>query len=478
MSAKVPNEPQTGHARGFVRITLGLGAALLLGTSGLATVNLWQSPRVTAVQEQPAQLVEAVGGRISLSLSQAVRSVNASDVTLTPAVPYAVESFGPTVIVTLQERLNPATTLHIDVRVTGAATGVEAALEHDVQLPDTRVYTLVQGSGGATDSIVGNDLVGGGAPAELRTQRRVTELAVLPGRALAVLDVQGAKGGAAGGVALGEFQLPGGDYREVIPASLGQLTQLRTESTGLFAGVVATGVGLTAFNEPHQLLLFDGRSGLAAPQPVLRSDGRPFEVADWRFVAGGVGVVVMTTSGELWLATPGLGRRPMRLGEADRLVGIDPDSGELIATRGDSVTAHDIAARVLGKTGAAPRELAHLPVGIPADQTGAAAPAPVAVGLLAGAALVLSDGATLSVFDAGAIRPLYEPAGEGSRIGAVCVSPSGSMLAVEVISKEGEPTGRETRGNRIAYSRTSTIYLHAGSGDVIRSSIGVSPDWC
>lgn len=447
-------------ANTFLLRTIGLCTAVALVAAGLAAASTLQPPRLSGIEYSGAALIESGDARLVFRLNQSVEELNPADVSVKPELPVTTTTDGATVTVRLGARLDYRSELRLKLRVVSRATGVATEIEETLRAPDIRVRTLVRDDRG--DRIISNDLVSGSAPAEINTQRRVQEYAALGDRIFTVVDTRG------GTVEFGEFGGTDRVYTPLIPASNGQLGQLRTDETGQFVGLVADGVELAGRTTVSELLLIDARSGVAPPMTVSGANSRPFAVADWRFVSGGLAVVLRTTADELWLAAPSLGRDAVPLGQAQQIVGVLPDTGEAVVVRRGETVALDVSELVAG--------------GARADTTGTSAERllgtrdPDRTHLGGDVSVVRSaDGHRLLAEHVSSAAELFAPAGAASRIGAVCASPNGAVIAVEVISVDAVSDRRPVRP---AFQGTTTAYLDARTGTQLRSTIGFDPDWC
>lgn len=435
--------------------TLALCAAVAVAAGSLAAASALQPPKLTALEFSPAALTDTDTARVVLRFTQTVREVQPADVTLTPSVAHTVSTDGAAVTVRLSERIDYGAKIRVELRVASAATGSVADVTRAVAAQDIRVRTLVRDDAG--DRIVSNDLVGGARPREIQTNRRVQEYAGLDGRVFTVTDAGG------GAVELGEFGGGERPYTPLIPAELGSLTQLRADTTGKFIGVVASGIELAGRQTENELLVMDARSGVAPPVTVSGSDGIPLRVRDWRFVPGGIGVAVLDEDGELWLATPALGRDPVPLGPADGIVGFLPDTGELVADLSGVARAIDVSGLVSGGAGSE-REARVVERHLPGEVFTAGG----------GRVARSGDAHRLLLMIDGAGQEVFAPTHSGTRIGAICPAPNGSVVAVELISAGAEPDARPVLP---AFRGTTTVYIDAHGGE-LRSSIGFAPDWC
>src|SRR5690349_14334515 len=100
MSTDVPT--RAGRARkrrGRVFVGTFAVVAGVLAVIGLAggAASVAQGPRATSVQVDPAAAAAASGSRLIVTTSQSLADVDASQVTVTPATPFTVDTSGRSV---------------------------------------------------------------------------------------------------------------------------------------------------------------------------------------------------------------------------------------------------------------------------------------------------------------------------------------------------------------------------------------------
>jgi len=76
--------------------TIVIAALAVVGLAG-AAASVAQGPRVSSVQVDPAASVAASGSRLIVTTSQALDTVDPSQVTVTPDVPFTMDTSGRSV---------------------------------------------------------------------------------------------------------------------------------------------------------------------------------------------------------------------------------------------------------------------------------------------------------------------------------------------------------------------------------------------
>lgn len=173
----------------------------------------------------------------------------------------------------------------------------------------------------------------------------------------------------------------------------------------------------------------------------------------WAPVPRGSGLVVLTEDGELLGLDP-LGRgQPTRLGDGlrvDSLDGAAPGGAGLLATVGGVRMLVDPVLKVV-------TPLADTPL--------AAMPVP-AVAAAAGA-----DGRDALALDG---RALLQ-AGQGERMGRVCLSPNAEYAAVELLPASGVSDGLPLAPG---VAGTTTRFVRLEDGASSRGATGMASSWC
>lgn len=473
-------ERPPAERRRFRRLSAALLAVLALVAASLAAVNLMQPPRLTAAEGSLFTLTEYAGTRVVLHLTQPVAPVTAEQLTITPAVPVEVESQGAEVTIRFLEPLDYATRYEIELSVTGAFTGVTGAVEHRIDTADAEVFTLLRSEAG--DRIEAQGLSTGSNHRTVFEAGRIQEFARLSDRLFVVTLPEADR------PELRAVVLADGRSTVFGPTTLTSISQLRVEPRTSFVGYLATGEVVPGQPLDRALLLSDGSASPGPPAVALGPDGEALSVAEWRFVPGSTAIAALTLDGRLLLLDPAFDREPVVLGGFDGMRGFLPNTRELVLLRGGEEVVLDLSGTGAASdaAGAPVAEPLALPAAPAHDDEVARTASGIANRIVLGRGtavdrVVADDGVAQvrlvgpDVDDAGAAQALFAPASATSRIGAMCLSTNGRVLAVEVISAEGAPDGVPSRER---FSATTSSFIELRTGRVLRSVNGTLSDGC
>jgi hypothetical protein len=149
----------TPSRRFLLALTAVLGVLVVVG-AGLGFVSLTQGPRITNVQVAPDEAIESSGSRVILTSNQALAPIDASQVTVEPAVPFTVDAAGRGIGIRFTVPLDDATKYAItvaDVESTGG--GPSATLKAHFTTPASKIFILRRDVSGK-DTIFRTDLGG------------------------------------------------------------------------------------------------------------------------------------------------------------------------------------------------------------------------------------------------------------------------------------------------------------------------------
>ncbi|KQR99159.1 MULTISPECIES: hypothetical protein [Microbacterium] len=316
---------------GFAAVIAVLGVVALAG----AAVSSVQGPRVTAVSVDPQAAVEAGGARVILTTSQSLQKVETSQVTVTPAASFTVQTSGRDIGVRFSNALYDDTQYTVTVHgVVGIGGGPVTTLSESFHTPALSVFMLKRGSG--TDTIFRTGLDGAQAVPvfenpHIEDFRATSQHLVMSVRTaddkpeLIVTDLDGANART--------LPLPGaGDIRDLGVADRGEVigytfTDANVSKTSGDASVLYT----------DSLALQDA----AAPPTRIALSGVSPSVAQWRFVPGTDNILVLTFDGRLLLASSA-GKDPVDLGSAASIDGIARGSTSAIIERPDGTYSIDL----------------------------------------------------------------------------------------------------------------------------------------
>ncbi|MBW8761327.1 MAG: hypothetical protein JF592_01925 [Microbacterium sp.] len=153
------SQARTPSRRFLLALTAVLGVLVVVGAA-LGFVSLTQGPRITNVQVAPAEAIESSGSRVILTANQALSAIDASQVTVEPAVPFTVDAAGRGIGIRFTVPLDDSTKYAItvaDVESTGG--GPSATLKAHFTTPASSMFILRRDVSGK-DTIFLTDLSG------------------------------------------------------------------------------------------------------------------------------------------------------------------------------------------------------------------------------------------------------------------------------------------------------------------------------
>lgn len=312
-----------------------VGALVVAGLVG-AGVGTVQGPRATAVQVDPQAAVAASGSRLIVTTSQSLQKVDASNVSVSPATPFTVDTSGRTVGVRFTLPLHDDTDYTVTIDgVTGLGGGPSATITQTFHTPPIDVYLLRRGDG--KDTIFRTDLAGANAVAvfthpHIEDFRATAEHLVVSVRtpqdraALIVMDPDGQNAR--------DLKLPGNGY----------VTNLQSADKGELIGYTYSDASLTAGSGRESALYTaslkaDAADAEPAQIAVAGSDPR---VSEWRFVPDTDSILLLTFDSRLSL-TSSSGKNPVSLGSAVNIDGIARGSSHAIVMRVDGPAEIDLS---------------------------------------------------------------------------------------------------------------------------------------
>lgn len=418
-------EPQTRRSRGRRRRTKAFVGAFAIVASVLALVGVTaaaasvvQGPRVTSVSVDTEAAVAASGSRLIITTSQSLAEIDASQVTVEPAVPFAVDTSGRSVGVRFGLPLRDETDYTVTIEgVEGVGGGPASTIVESFTTPTIR-FRLLQRGTDDVDTIFRTDLVGEAA-APIFTHPHIEDFRATGSHLVVSVRTDDDR------AALIVTDLDGQNARELPLPGEGMVTNLQASDRGERVGYTFTDADLSASGGHESTLFTASLSDGAADDPPTEIDveGADPRVAEWRFVPDTDSVLLLGFDGTLFL-TSADGEDATALGTALRIDGIA--GTDAIVDRADETVVIDLA------------DASEEPLVAPDEDLGVLGgvlPVPGG-GTLRTYAVLDADGlpSSLSVYtvsDDGAVRSIAEidPA---DALLQTCVSPSGRYGAILV----------------------------------------------
>ena len=449
-----PTSTDRGFRRG-VGITL---AALLVLCGSLFAIGAVQGPKLSNVQLDVARTATQ---QVRLIANQAVAPVVESQVEVSPAVPFSVETTGNVIAVVFSAQLDYRTAYTITVSgVRSPARDSESTFESTFRTADATVYYLDRGDD--SDRIYASGI----NPTDRRVVYQadtIMEFAVV-GRVLAVVTRN-----ADGIDALSLVQIGTTIVEELVLPDDGWVTQVQASDSALTLGFVLTSIGDNDYIRTlFTVQLASGRDLV----PTLDLQGEPLHVLDWRFRPGTESLVVLDSSRALAVIDPAAPEAQLPLGDYLTISHLSQDGSTVTASDQfgfSTLTIDDLRAERLP------------PVLIGGEET------------YQGEAQVLSDGSILETvfnyyvetnrFDSYLVRqdgststPLYGEKGSKAMILQFTVSPNEQYVAIELDPN----TDTSQDDGYIGNSRPTTVttaVVEIATGTIVAEFEGFALRW-
>lgn len=301
------------RARGFSLRVLAVVAVLGVVAVTAGVVTTLQGPRVTSVQSDPTAAVSSAGSRLIFETTQSLQEVDASQVTVSPATSFTVDTSGRSVGIRFTDPLWDETTYSIRIeRLAGVGGGPTSTVEESFTTPKLHSYVLQRGEGG--DTIYRVDLAGDAEP--VFQDDHIEDFRATAGHLVVSTLEDGVS-------RLIVTRTDGTDPQELTLPGDGVVTNLQSAERGNTIGYTFTDADISA-SGGRESLLFTGSTADPTAQPAeIAVAGADSRVEDWRFVPGTDSILMLTFDGALSLVAPA-GGDPVELGNA---IGIDDIAG-------------------------------------------------------------------------------------------------------------------------------------------------------
>jgi hypothetical protein len=438
---------------------VGILAVLCLGGAAATVV---QGPRVTDVSVDPAAAAEASGSRMIVTTSQSLAEVDPSQITVTPATPFQVDTSGRTVGLRFTLPLWDDT--EYTVRIDGLSSvggGPASSVSESFRTPPAETFLLQRGTADG-DVIYRTDLSGEQAVAVFRHPhiedfRATSAHLVMSVRtdddqaALLVTDLDGQN----------ERSLP-------LPGD-GFVSNLQSADRGELIGYTFSDAELSADSGRESRLFTMSLKETDADPHEVAVEGADPRVAEWRFVPDTDSILLLSFDGSL-LLTGSAGDGATALGTAMTIEGIARGSSEAVVDRVEETSVIDL-------TDAGEQPLVDPDV----DLGGTSSVTPLPDGSTIRTAAVLEDGAPTGrtsialVAADGKTRVITEVA-DTDAVLQVCVSPSARYAAV-LVAPDAVSNAYDTYQLPLP-ERPETRIVEIADGAPVIALNGSSISWC
>ncbi|MCR2813958.1 hypothetical protein [Microbacterium sp. zg.Y1084] len=391
-----------------------VGALVLVGAAG-AGVSALQGPRVTGVQSDPEAAVAASGSRFIITTSRSLQEVDASQVTVTPATPFTVDTSGRSVGVRFTLPLHDDT--EYTVRIDGLQAvggGPTSDVVETMKTPPLEMFLLRRTADG--DTVFRTDLTGEQAVPVFEHPHIEDFRATATRLVMSVSDE--------GQASLISTDLNGGDQIPLPLPGEGRVTNLQSADRGELIGYTYTAADVGAGGGAEAVLYTTSLKEPDADPVAIALPGDEQRVADWRFVPDSESLLALTFDGRLLLSAAS-GADAVELGTAIAIDGIARGTPLAAVERVDGLALIDL------------RDGTESPLPLAPSDTRPALVLPLPGGTGTLQTTTTFDGLTpvstsVQVVDLdGTARPVFETPGSDAVL-QTCVSPSGRYAAVLV----------------------------------------------
>jgi hypothetical protein len=445
-------------------------AVLVLACAGLGTASVLQGPRLQGGQ---IDVDAAVAGPspLRLVIDEAVADLDEGQVSVSPEVPFTVQTDGSVVLLRFQSALDYDITYRVGLSgVAAAAGGVRADLHYEFDTPPIQATWLSRASSG--DRILTGSP--GEAPETLFTGARIQDLLPLPGALLVVrLDDAGASYAEIvatdGSDNVERLMLPGG-----APVRMALLTLIGTDALYTVTTLdpdAAVAAGLPAFDE--SLFRLD-LTGTHIAEPVLAPDGRPIAADTLLPIPGSTAVLVHSRAGDVYRYDPPSGTAPTLLAGYAEMVALAADGHRLSVKDAFGPLIYDLVDGSESRIEPSPMA-GGTAVPFVADVV------PVAGGWIERAVLPNADFSAFDSFiardDGSSTTELFRPSRKGGSVVGYAVTANERYLIAEV-SPGGDTFAASDGYEADARPRDVTIVvLDLASGEVAQEWAGSHARW-
>ncbi|WP_240658978.1 hypothetical protein, partial [Microbacterium sp. CPCC 204701] len=443
-----------------------IGALAVLGLAG-AAVGVAQGPRVTDANVDPAAAAEASGSRLILTTSHALAEVDPSQVTVTPATPFEVDTSGRSVGVRFTLPLWDDTEYTVEIAdVASLGGGPTGTVTETFRTPELEAFLLQRGTDDG-DMIYRTDLTGQAA-VPVFTHPHIEDFRATSTHLVASVRTENDRAG------LIVTDLDGENPRELPLPGNGYVSNLQSADRGELIGYTFSDATLTADSGRESRLFTASLKDPDAEPAEVAVEGADPRIAEWRFVPDTDSILLLSFDGSLLLTgSAGEGATApgaTALGAALGIDGIARGSSEAVVDRLEQSATIDLT------------DASEAPLVAPeVDLGGTTSVTPLPDGSTIRVAAVLEEGAPTGrtsvalVAPDGETRMLTEIA-QTDAVLQVCVSPSARYAAV-LVAPDAVTNPYDTYQLPLP-ERPETRILRIADGEPVVALDGTAISWC
>jgi len=439
---------------------LAVVGILVVVAAGFGVVSLLQGPRISQVQVDPAEAIQASGSRVILTANQSLESIDESQVTVEPAVPFTIDAQGRNIGIRFTVPLDDSTEYTVKVSdVTGSGGGPASDLRTSFTTPASEIFLLKRSD--KDDSIFRTDLTGERAVPVFTHERINDYRATSTALVVAVEDD--------GGSRILVTDHDGQNVRELELPGDGFVSSVQVSERGGLVGYTYSDREITADSGRASVLVTQALSGEDEPR-IVEVGGEEASIAEWQFVPDSAAVLFIDFAGTLSLDDRSGDAGAQNMGLAMTLLGVSRGTYTAIVERIDqSIVELNLADGSETPLAASDPDYGSATTITPfPGGTLRHVVARDANGLPTGQAIIRVD-------DDGKAEPLIEVE-SGNAILQACASPSGQYAAVTIA-----PNLTDNPYDDMLVPLPTTLETHLfdlRSGNELVALTGFDVSWC
>lgn len=326
-ATRVAEGPAAPKDRRFLYTLLAVVGVLAVVVAVLGAISLFQGPRVSDVQVDAAEAIDVSGSRVILTANQSLQEIDASQVTIEPAVPFTIDAAGRSIGIRFTVPLDDATDYTVRVAdVVGAGGGPASDLQTVFTTPAAEMFLLNRTE--EDDKIFRTDLAGDGVP--VFTHPRINDYRATPTRlVVAVEDDDSSR--------ILVMDRDGDNVRELSLPGDGLVSSVQVSDRGGLVGYIYSDREISESSGRASVLVTQSITGDDDPRIVDVGDEEA-SIAEWQFVPDSAAVLFIDFDGTLSLDDRSGTAGAQNMGIAMRLLGVSRGTYTAIVERVDGGT--------------------------------------------------------------------------------------------------------------------------------------------
>ncbi|WP_295011875.1 hypothetical protein [uncultured Microbacterium sp.] len=330
-----PTPEPARRKRRFPLIVGAVVGVLVLVVAGFGVASLLQGPRVTGVKIDAQTAIDASGARMILTASEPLAKISADQVSVSPAVPFTVDTAGRHLGVRFTVPLDDDTQYTVTVKdATGTDRQRTGTLSASFRTPKSTIFLLQRNADG-DDKIFLTDL-GGKSAVPVFQHTKIDDFRATADDLVVSTEKDGTS-------QLLVMDRQGKNQRELPLPGPGFVSSLQVSERGNLVGYTFTDKGISAAGGRASVLVTQSLTGDAKPQIVTVAGKEP-STSQWAFVPDTSSVLFIDFSGALYVEDRAASKgAPTALGTAQTIEGISRGTYTAIVSRANALVELNLA---------------------------------------------------------------------------------------------------------------------------------------